>query len=355
MNQRGGAEEVLVELRQLFPSAPIYTSIAAADSMDGLGDVDLRTSRLDAVPFGARHHHLLLPLYPLVWGRTRLHGYDLVVSNKSAFCHGVDTGSTLHVCYCLTPTRFVWDAPRYLRHEALPPGGRLVLKVLLPWLRAWDRRAAAGVDAFVAISTAVRDRIAAVYGRGSEVIHPPVATERFAPGPDGDYHLVLSRLIPYKRIDLAVAAFNKLGRRLLIVGDGRDRRRLEAMAGPTVEFRGRQPAEEAARLLGSCRGLVWPGEEDFGMAPVEAMASGRPVIARRAGGAVDTVVPGFSGVFFHGDSPEELAAAVEEADAVDWDRAAIRSHAQLFSRSVFRRRLSAFLEEVMADRQAGKR
>jgi glycosyltransferase involved in cell wall biosynthesis len=209
------------------------------------------------------------------------------------------------------------------------------------------------VDHFVAISTVVQERIAQRYGRESTVIFPPaelggLATDR----PPEDFYLILGRLVPYKRIDLAVEAFNRLGRPLVVIGDGRDRPRLEALAGPTVRFLGRRSRDEVVDWLRRCRGLVWPGVEDYGLAPVEAMAAGRPVVARRAGGVLDTVVDGVTGVFFDAADPAAIAAAVRRAEATAWDAAAIRAQARRFGRDVFEARLEAFLADVQGRRRA---
>lgn len=350
LNQAGGAEVVLAVLHQMFPAAPIYTTVYDPRRVAGDGWA-VRASWMDRLPGIHGHHQPYLPLYPLAWESTRLKGYALVVSNKSGFCHGVRAGSATHVCYCLTPTRYVWEPEDYLRHEVLPPGGRLALAASLPVLRRWDRAAARRVHHFVAISTVVRDRIRQFYDRDSTVIFPPAEVGPFvaAPPPE-DYYLILARLVPYKRIDLAVEAFSRLGRRLLVVGAGRDRERLEALAGPTVSFLGRQPRGEVQSLLARCRALVWPGVEDFGLAPVEAMAAGRPVIARRAGGVLDTVVEGVTGVFFDEEDPAALAAAVIRADAIAWQPGAIHRHAAGYGRAVFEARFGAFLAAALADR-----
>lgn len=350
LNQDGGAEAVLGVLHDLFPTAPVVTTIADPERVPGIAGWDVRTSWMNRLPGIHGHHQPYLPLYPLAWQSTRLRGYELVLSNKSGFCHGVDAGPATHVCYCLTPTRFVWEPETYLRYEPLPRGAGVALRALLPFLRRWDRRAADGVDRFVAISRAVQARIQRVYARPSEVIHPPVD---MAPPPaagPGDYYLVLSRLVPYKRIDLAVAAFNRLGRRLVIVGDGRDRSRLAAAAGGNVELRGRLPRAEVLDLVAGCRGLVWPGIEDFGLAPVEVMSAGRPVIARRGGGALDTVTEGRTGVFFDEPTPEALAAAVARAETIVWDPDEIRRRALRFSRSAFERALGRVVDDVRASR-----
>jgi glycosyltransferase involved in cell wall biosynthesis len=355
LNQAGGAEVVLEVLHEMFPEAPIFTSLADADRVPAIAGWDLRPSWMDRLPGIHAHHQPYLPLYPLDWSTRRIPGYDLILSNKSGFCHGLRAGGAVHVCYCLTPTRYVWDLDDYLAHEDLGPASRLALRAILPALRRWDWAAAQRVDHFVAISSTVQDRILKHYGRASEVIFPPTDLEGFeiaAESERDDHYLILARLVPYKRIDLAVEAFNQLGRRLVVVGDGRDRARLEAMAGPTIEFRGRLPQAEVRHLLARCRGLVWPGVEDYGLAPVEAMASGRPVIARRAGGVLDTIDPGRTGVFFDGADAAALADAVRAADQIDWQPAAIRTHAEAFGRPAFEARLRDCLKRALSARRA---
>ncbi len=353
LNQAGGAEVVLEALHGMFPEAPVYTAIADPTRVPAIAGWDLRASWMDRLPGIHAHHQPYLPLYPAAWRTTRLRGYDLVLSNKSGFCHGVDAGSAVHVCYCLTPTRYVWEPDEYLAHEDAPPGTRAALGTLLPTLRQWEIAAAARVDHFVAISSVVRDRIAACYGRDAVVIYPPVELDPLKLSDEvGDFYLILARLVPYKRIDLAVEAFNRLGRPLVVVGEGRDRARLESLAGPTIDFRGRLPQAEVAELLARCRALIWPGVEDFGLAPVEAMASGRPVIARRAGGVLDTVVEGRTGLFFDTPDPDALAAAVLRADEIYWDPLAIQAQARRFGRPVFEALLRDFLADAV---QAGKR
>ncbi len=353
LNQAGGAEVVLEVLHQIFPAAPIYTSIADPERVPAIAGWDVRSSWMDHLPAIHARHQPYLPLYPLDWSTRRIKGYDLILSNKSGFCHGLRAPGAVHVCYCLTPTRYVWTPEDYLAGEDLPPGARLALRAILPLLRRWDRAAAQRVDHFVAISSVVRDRIRRYYQRDSEVIFPPTDLSDFRPSPDpqpDDFDLILARLVPYKRIDLAVEAFNQLGRRLVVVGDGRDRARLESLAGPTIEFRGRLPQAEVTYLLSRCRALIWPGVEDYGLAPVEAMASGRPVIARRAGGVLDTIDEGRTGLFFDDPEPADLAAAVRAADAVDWQPAAIRAHAEAFGRPAFETRLRACLQRALRSR-----
>ena len=350
LNQIGGAEGVLEELVDLFPGAPVYTSIYWSEAMpDAYREWDIRTTWADRLPGIHRHHQPYLILYPLAFGGQELRGYDLVISNKSAFCLGVRTPpETRHICYCLTPTRFVWDFETYVAREQVGPVTQRLVRPLLGPLRRWERAAAERVDAFVAISHEVQTRIRRTYGRDSVVIYPPVDTERYSPaGNHDDFFLIVSRLVPYKRIDLAVQAFTQLGLPLWIGGDGRDRRSLEAMAGPTVRFLGRVPDEELGELLGRCRAFIFPGLEDFGITPVEAMAAGRPVIAYAGGGALDTVAEGVSGMFFHEQTVESLADAVRRFDDSAFEAGAIRRHAEQFAKDSFRASLKAFIREEL--------
>jgi glycosyltransferase involved in cell wall biosynthesis len=352
LNQMGGAEQVLEALVEMFPGAPVYTSIYWPEGMPThYRDWDIRTTWMDHLPGIHRNHQPYLLLYPLAFGRLELAGYDLVISNKSAFCLGVQTPSqTRHVCYCLTPTRFVWDFDTYVHREQVNGIARRMVKPFIAWLRRWERRAADRVDAFVAISREVQARVQRVYDSRSAIIYPPVDTHRFAPAADGhiqDYYLIVSRLIPYKRIDLAVRAFNQLGLPLWIAGDGRDRESLEAIAGPNVRFLGRVPDEELADLMAGCRTFVFPGLEDFGIAPVQAMAAGRPVVAFEGGGAKDYVIEGVTGAFFREQTPEALAETVRAFDATSVDPQVVRAHAQKFDTEVFKSQLWAFVQEVL--------
>jgi glycosyltransferase involved in cell wall biosynthesis len=291
LNQIGGAEYVLETLVRMFPGAPVYTSMYAPDRMPPVfRNWDIRTTFMQRLPAVTRRHQVYMPLYPLAFQGIDLSGHDLVVSNKSGFCHGVRPRPyAKHVCYCLAPTRFLWQYESYAARESLGKGTDLALRPLLDRLRRWDYEAAQRVNHFIAISREIQDRIRRYYRRESVVIYPPVdvAGFRYADEPLGDYFLAGGRLIPYKRTDLAVAACSELGLRLLVFGDGRDRAALERMAGPSVTFLGRVPATELARLYAGARAFIFPGLEDFGIAPVEAQATGRPVIAY-AGAAVST-------------------------------------------------------------------
>ena len=350
-NQVGGAEGVLLALKEMFPDAPVYMSMYDPAVMPAVCRTwEIHTSFMDRLPLVKRHHQPFLPLYPLAFEQFDLSEFDLVLSNKSGFCHGIITPpQTLHIDYCLTPTRYVWDYRSYARREGIGRVANFLLQPLLSYLRTWDRLAADRVDHFVAISRQVQRRIRKFYRRDSVVIYPPVETDRFSLGDShDDYFLIVSRLIPYKRIDLAVQAFNELGLPLKIAGSGRDRQALEQIAGPNVEFLDRVPDDELPTLLQRCRAFIFPGVEDFGITPLQANAAGRPVIAYRAGGALDTVVEGRTGLFFDEPTPESLAAAVRALEAMAFEPEAIRQHALHFDKTVFQRELKRFVEEKYA-------
>ena len=350
LNQKGGAENVLEVMAGLFPKAPIYTSIYDPDRMPPeYRSWDIRTSFMRRLPGVVKHHQTYMPLYPLAFRSFDLSDYDLVISNKSGFCHGVRAWpDTVHISYCLTPTRYLWMYDLYQQREDIRPLVDVIVRRILPGLRRWDYAAAQRVNHFIAISSAVQTRIRRFYDRDSVVIYPPVDTDRYTPSaePPEDYFLVVGRLIPYKRVDLAVQAFTELGLPLVVVGDGRDRAKLEAMSGPNVTFLGQVPdGPELLTLFRRCQAFVFPGLEDFGIAPVEAQAAGRPVIAYAGGGALDTVQEGVTGALFQEQTPEALAAVVRDFAAAGYDPLACRANAERFNTETFKSELRAFIEE----------
>ncbi|HLV79112.1 MAG TPA: glycosyltransferase, partial [Chthonomonadaceae bacterium] len=283
-----------------------------------------------------------------------LSGYDLVLSSSSCFAKGVITGpQTLHVCYTHAPMRFAWSAPAYLQKEKAGGMARGLLAPALHYLRAWDALASARVDRYIANSRAVARRIAKYYRRESEVVYPPVATSRFQIADEvGDYYMIVSRFAPYKRLDLAVEAFTALGRPLKIVGEGRQKQALQARAGKNVEFLGRVDDVALPGLLARAKAYIMPGEEDFGIAPVEANACGRPVIAYAAGGALDTQVDGVTGALFAEPTVAGLCEAVERADRIAFDPQAIRAHALRFDTSAFEASIRSLLARYLTDSHA---
>jgi glycosyltransferase involved in cell wall biosynthesis len=340
MNQMGGAERVLLTLHDLFPQAPIYTSIWDPKITDKrFRTMDIRTSYMQRLPFIMRHHQPYLPLYPFVFEHLDLREYDVVISSSWAFAKGIVTRpEALHICYCYTPMRWAWRYEDYITHERVGLIGRTLLPPFITWLRAWDYATAARVDYFVSISHAV-----------SAVIMPPVDTSRFqVASAHDDYFLVVSRMIPYKRIDLAVQAFTRLGLPLRVIGGGRDEKKLRRMAGKNVRFMGSLSDAEVREHMANCRALIFPGEEDFGLTPVEAQASGRPVIAYGAGGALSTIVEGETGVFFPEQTVESLMEAVLNFRDDQFDPQRIRRHAEEFDTQRFMDRLGRFVEAKIA-------
>lgn len=350
LNQMGGAERVLEVLVRMFPGAPVFTSMYAPERMPvAYRTWDIRTSFMQALPAVTSRHQAYLPLYPLAFSRMDLHGHNFILSNKSAFCHGVPTPpDATHVCYCLTPTRFLWQYESYRARETLPGAIDQGLRPMIARLRQWDYEAAQRVHHFIAISTEIQERISQYYGRTSVIIYPPVDLESFLPSglPSDDYYLAGGRLIPYKRIDIAVKVCTELGLRLLVYGDGRDRAALERMAGPTVTFLGRVSEEKLAGLYSNARAFIFPGREDFGIAPLEAQAAGRPVIAFAAGGSLDTVLPGRTGELIADQTPEALTSVLEHFDPTAYDPAACRANAERFGVERFERELREFIHGI---------
>ncbi len=351
LNQMGGAERVLLTLHDLFPQAPIYTSIYDPKRVDArFRALDIRTSFIQRLPGAKRHHQRFLPLYPFAFEHLDLREYDLVISDSSAFAKGIVTRpDALHICYCHTPMRWAWNYEEYVERERLGRLTRMMLPPFISWLRSWDYTTAARVDYFVANSPGVAARIAKYYRRESVFIPPPIEASRFYVAPQHeDYFLIVSRLIPYKRIDRAVRAFTLLELPLRIVGTGRDERRLRRMAGKNVQFLGRLSDEQVRAQMARCRAFIFPGEEDFGITPLEAQACGRPVIAYGSGGALATVVEGGTGLFFFEPTPEALAEVIVSFKDEYFDPQAIRRHAEEFSTERFMRRFTQFVETKIA-------
>ena len=272
LNQMGGAERVVLALHELFPDAPLYTSIYDPKRVDpAFQKIDIRTSFMQKLPFVMKHHQPYLPFYPFAMEGLDLRGYDLVLSSSSAFGKGVIVKpETMHICYCHTPMRWCWNYSEYVEREQLGGMARRILPFLITWLRVWDQTSAMRVDHFIANSPVVAERIQKYYRRESVVIPPPVEASRFLFDPaarPGDYFLVLSRLAPYKRIDLAIQACNMLQLPLVVIGGGRDEKQLKAMAGPTIRFLGRLSDSEVLEYIAHCRAFLFPGEEDFGITP----------------------------------------------------------------------------------------
>ena len=349
-----GSERVLESMHRLYPG-PIHTLLRDATAIRGsvFERADIRTSFLQRLPGAVRHHRSLLPLFPMAMASFDLSDFDLVLSSSHAAAKSVRTRpEQLHICYSHTPMRYAWDLLEdYI--APLHPLKRVLARRLLLRLRSWDRRTARGVDHFLANSAFTADRIRRGYGRTATVLHPPVEVERFRPAArKGSHFVTVSRLVHYKRVDVIVAAFNRLGLPLVVVGRGPEREALAALAGPNVELAGALDDEALATVLAEARGFVIAAVEDFGIAPVEAQAAGTPVVALGRGGALETVVDGETGTFFREQSPEAIVAAVERLlrmeDRIDPER--LRAHAERFSRSRFEQAYRAFVESRLQDR-----
>jgi len=349
LNQRGGAERVALELAEMHPSAVLYTSLYRPDStFPAFGRHRVSTSFLDRLPID-RGFRGLLPLYPAAMRDLGPIDADVLISSSSGWAHGIRaTPTTFHAVYCHNPARWLYGA------HYLGTGSRraALAAPALNALRRWDRAAAARADLYLANSRNTSARIKRVYGRDSVVVPPPVDIERFSPRPRGERLLVVSRLLPYKRVDLVVRAATEAGLQMDVVGEGPMLDPLRAIAGPTIEFHGRVGDSVVTDLMERCRALCLPGEEDFGITPVEAQAAGKPVVAYGAGGALETVTEGVTGTFFATPTVEAFLAAVERCDAIDTDPVAIAVHAEQFSRSAFRRRIAEAIATARASTAA---
>lgn len=345
--QNGGAERVLQVLQALFPEAPTFTTVWDKRKSDpAFLQKDIRTSFIQRLPWGVRRYQWYLPLMPPAFERFDLDAYKLIISSASGLAKGiiVPEGST-HVCYCYTPTRYLWgDRNSYVDALRIPKPAKGLLLLYLNYLRVWDFCAASRVDHFIAISKTVQDRIKKYYRRDSDVIHPPVQAARFTVGKgDGGYYLTGGRLKPYKRFDITVKAFSRLNLPLFVFGDGPEKEHLQRMARPNVKFIGRVPDVQLPKLYRDAIAFVNPQVEDFGITMVESLASGRPVIAYKGGGAKEIVSDGQFGTLFDEQSWESLADAVTRFRSRQFDPETIRKHAETFSVERFKEHFMDFL------------
>ena len=345
---RRGAERTFEAIAALWPEAPIYTLLYDDAGTEGrFDDRRVVTSYLQRLGVGQRSFRRLLPLFPHAVSRLPLAGHELVVSSSSAFAHGVRVPEgAVHVCYCHTPFRYAWHERQRALAE-VSPALRPALRAVLAMLRRWDLAAASRVTHYVANSEITRRRIAETYGRPSRVVHPPVDVERFELGDPGDHFLLVTELVPHKRVDVALEAARRARRPVKVVGDGPDMERLRARAGADVEFLGRAGDRELVELYAGAAAFVMPNVEEFGIAAVEAMAAGRPVIAAAAGGALETVVDGETGVLVQPGDVDGLAAAMATFDPGSFSPQRIRSHAEGFSTDAFQRRFRAEVEQLV--------
>jgi len=356
LTQFGGAERVLLEILKLYPEAPLYTSLSdAAIVRDHFSHVDVRASFLQRIPGAPSRFRSFLPLYPAAFESLRLHDYDLVISSTTAFAKGVRVAPhAVHVCYINTPTRFLWYPEEYAS-PIIPPLLRPFFRLCTPGLRLWDLAAAQRPHRLVSNSQHVATRVREIYRRSSDVVHCPVDAAEFSETVEaGDSFLVMTRLLPYKRVQLAIEACNALALPLIVAGTGPDEKRLQALAGPTISFAGQVDDAQRRRLIQRARALIVAGTEDFGLVSLEAAAAGRPTVAYRAGGALETVVEGETGIFFDEPTSHSLARALQALSAAAFDRARMAAHVKRFSPDLFRAKLAALIEQYLRERQNGK-
>jgi glycosyltransferase involved in cell wall biosynthesis len=363
-----GGEKVLEVLCELFPDATLFTLLHNKDSVsETISRMNIKTSFVQNLPFSSNHYQKYLPLFPTAIEQFDLTGYDLVVSSSHCVAKGVITRpETCHICFCHTPMRYAWEMYyTYFSGDSFNPVIRWSIPFFMNYLRTWDERSSDRVDYFIANSQNVRRRIRKHYRRDAEVVYPPVDTDYFALSKKrGEYYLVVSALVPYKRIDLAVLAFNELGLPLLIIGEGSKRKKLMRIAKENITFIDWQKRSELRRLYSDCKALIFPGEEDFGIVPVEAQACGRPVIAFAKGGVTESVKGAYpdqmigsspTGVFFKPQTKEALIQAVRSFDSMEFDPEKIRENALRFDRKVFKEKIGQFIQKAFGEHQESLR
>jgi glycosyltransferase involved in cell wall biosynthesis len=351
-----GAERVFAAICDTWPEADVFTAVYDEEGTEGrFAGRSPRTSFLQRLRPSARSFRVLLPAYPYAIEALDLRGYDIVISSSSAWAHGVlpDPGA-VHVCYCHNPFRYAWSE-REATLAARTPPVRLPLQVVLSRWRRWDWIAAQRVDRYVANSRLTAARVRRYFGREADVLHPPVELDRFWPGEVGEHYLVVAEQMAHKRIDVAIEAFNRLRRPLVVVGDGPEQRRLRRLAGPTVRFAGRLSDPEVAALMRSARALVVTAAEEFGIAAVESLASGRPVIALGSGGVLESVLEGETGTYYAASDPAALAEAVAAFDPLAIDPADCVAAAESFDSDHFRVALRGIVDEAVAAESSADR
>jgi len=351
LTNMGGAEQVIINFKEIYREAPIYTTFYNPDNLDEkLKNLDVKTSFLQGKKM-VINHKKYFPFMPIAFRLFNLKEYDVVLSSSSSCAKGVKAPKGIHICYCHTPMRYAWGK----KEEYIKNMGRIkrtLVSIFLFFMRKWDKWSSKRVDYFIANSTSIAQRIKECYGRESVVINPPVRCNLFnISETDGDYYFIVSRLVTYKRFDLAVNACKELGKKLVIIGDGPERENLEKIAknDSNIVFLGRQPDEVVKKYMQECKALLFPGEEDFGIVPVETQACGRPVIAFEKGGALDTVIDGKTGLFFKEQTVESLKDAIIRFENMQFDKDKIREHALNFDEAIFKRRIQDYVEGVAND------
>lgn len=347
-----GGEKILEVFCELFPDATLFSLLHNKGAMSRtIEQMKIVTSFIQKLPMKERKYRNYLPLMPHAIESFDLSNFDIILSISSAVAKGAIPGKkAVHICCCLSPMRYLWD--QYDEYFGKDRGGfatRLAMATLTPYLRKWDVRSCDRVHHFIAISKNVEERIKRLYGRTSDIIYPPVSTDLFNISErDDGYYLIVSALVPYKRVDLAIQAFNRLDEKLLIAGTGPEKEKLKKIAKGNIEFLGWQSDENLAKLYASCRALIFPGNEDFGIVPLEAMANGKPVVAFAAGGALETIVAdgdSATGVFFYEQTTDALINAIKTLSTKKFNTHAIRQHAEKFDRKNFKRQIAEYIRK----------
>jgi glycosyltransferase involved in cell wall biosynthesis len=355
-----GGEKVLEIFCDLFPRAPVFTLVYNQGAISQqISSHEIHVSFIDKLPFKKSKYRNYLPLFPTAIEQFDFRDFDLILSSSHCVAKGAITPPrTLHISYLHTPMRYVWDMyHEYFGKNKIGTVGRMTIPFFANYLRLWDASSSPRVDHYLANSNHVAYRIKKYYHRDSEVIYPPVDTSKFSiHHSSDDYFLVVSALVPYKRVDLAIMAFNKIKKRLVIIGNGPEQKNLHKLAGPTIEFVDWQPHSKLSEFYANCRALIFPGEEDFGIVPVEAMASGKPVIAYQKGGALETIIANNqqeknagTGVFFAEHTIDSLIEAINSFEEIEWDPEFIGRHAQKFDQKIFAEGIQSFIRSKTSE------
>lgn len=350
LTNMGGAEQVIINFKDIYKDAPIYTTFYNPNNLDDkLKNLDVKTSFLQGKKM-VTNHKKYFPFMPIAFSLFNLKKYDIVLSSSSCCAKNAKNSKGIHICYCHTPMRYAWGKKEeYVK--SMNPIKKIMVNSFLFFMRKWDKWSSRRVDYFIANSTTVKDRIKECYNRDSVVINPPVRCNLFnISNIDGDYYFVVSRLVPYKRFDLAVKACSELGKKLIVIGDGTEKEELMKMANGNVTFLGRQPDDVVQKYMAECKALLFPGEEDFGITPVEAMACGRPVICYGKGGVLDTVIDGETGVYFEEQTVESIKDAILKFEKKKFNKEKIRKRALEFGESIFQKKISKYVEEKYKQR-----
>lgn len=352
LTNMGGAEQVVINFKKIYKDAPIYTTFYNPNNLDEkLRNLNVKTSFLQGKKM-VTNHKKYFPLMPFAFSAFNFKGYDVILSSSSSCAKWAKAKNGIHICYCHTPMRYAWGKKEeYVKN--MNPIKKFVVNLFLAFMRMWDKSSAKRVDYFIANSTTVSQRIKECYGRDSVVINPPVRCNMFnISETDGDYYFIVSRLVTYKRFDLAVKACSELGKKLIVIGDGPEKENMMKLANENVTFLGRQPDDVVKKYMSECKALLFPGEEDFGITPVEAMACGRPVIAYGKGGVLDTVIDGKTGVYFNEQTVESVKEAILKFESMTWDKQEIRKRALEFDEEIFKEKIRKYVEECLIKKES---